>query len=387
MSKQILAFYLTWLSALILWSPVFPGYFGIPTTVLYVPCLVIVLLLLIDKIPVWLLGVVLIIWTSFAMLALLNNNIFYLRAVYHFPFAVLVAYYLYTCKELRSRTVELLTIFGFIALVSCWVAFFYYYWGGEPFDAFKNPDGRWNHILLGSFSNYLLGDISRVSFIYDEAGALSFVICCIVIIREFGESNRLTSFIMLLLGLVTLSVTHVMITLLYAILFILSERRFKYWLSFAFIVSIALFGTIKSDLSGIGFFIDRFQWSEGRFEGDNRSIQIDNFIAIANPRILLLGASECTPPVQCDNHGDISSSFVTPMYLGGVVFALIQVLVHLNALRILTARRNWFSVIAFTLILLQRPNFLSVGYSILIMYVFWAFYFDFNKSKLLKYQR
>jgi len=123
--------------------------------------------------------------------------------------------------------------------------------------------------------------------------------------------------------------------------------------------------------------VSRFSIEDGQFAGDSRSNQVENFFAVVHPGMVLFGDAEChdRPERNCEEHGDITSSPVTPTYTGGIVALIVQLGVHAGLIvAFFRSRRFRFSALALTLLLLQRPYFEIGGYgfiSFLLLFLMW----------------
>ena len=199
-----------------------------------------------------------------------------------------------------------------------------------------------------------------------------------VIIREMLAKSRMISLLILLGGLVTFSLVHVMVLAIYV--FLVLSFKFKVISALALmIVVIATFGDPR-----FGFFYDRFD-SDGDNAGlSNRTVQLENFYKVIadDPEVFFLGDYKChsREEKRCLEHGDISSSPVTPAYLGGFFLFMIQVLTNLALLSLMLNKRFFFPAVAMTLLLLQRPYFHLLGYQLLIYLP--VFYMLYNTSFL-----
>jgi len=225
------------------------------------------------------------------------------------PLLIFLAYQTRVIEGLPDRLCTWLTRFVAFGTAGAIAGLVYAYVGGPPLFEISNIDGRENGLYLSTFSNvYLLG-IIRPSFIYDEAGALSFILCATVVLREVLGRSRGVSYFLMLGGLVTFSVTHMLLTIIF--------------------------------------------------------LQIANFFDIVSPRVVLFGDIDCHSRADgvCDEHGDISSSPVTPTYKGGIVALFVQLCVHIGlAVAFFVDKRYRFPTVVMTLLLLQRPYFEISGY-------------------------
>ena len=361
--------------AVVFWSPVFPGLFSIPTAYLYLP----LMLLLCCALYLWK-GM-----TSnelFIFLILLLSVLFFsviTQSTTNFNRFIFIPFCFYICVRLarERKFIEIfcdwLTVFCMVAIVLAWMSFFYVLAGGEQQLEFSNHDGRPNRLYLTSLSNAVIDGFIRTAFIYDEPGAFSFVLVVAVIIREMLAKNRMLSLLILLGGLVTFSLIHVMVLAIYVFLVLNFKFKVISALAFMFVVSVT-YGDPR-----FGFFYDRFD-SDGDNAGlSNRTVQLENFYNVIadDPEVFFFGDYNChvREEKRCYEHGDISSSPVTPTYLGGIFLFMIQALTHLALFFAMLRKRFFFPAVAMTLLLLQRPYFHLLGYQMLIFFpVFYMLY-------------
>ena len=176
--------------------------------------------------------------------------------------------------------------------------------------------------------------------------------------------DKRITFGILIGGLVTFSVAHMVVIVLY----ILLQLKKKYLLIFIILAALGL--KEMSNMDEFHFLFKRFEISDnGGFQGDNRSQQVSNYFNITNSDLILFGNYECykRPNKECNDHGDISSSPVTPIYRGGVLIFVMQVLTHLVLISIVFRnKRLLFPMFTLTFMLLQRPYFTLISYQIMI---------------------
>jgi hypothetical protein len=348
--------------AAICWSPLIPGLLHLNSSLAFIAAF-----LLFSAITVARVGLdTAVACTSLALvlacllLFLATGSPTLLARVAPLPMLLFASYQAVSLRPLVDRLCDALSAFMAIGIVMCIVGFAYAYAGGQPILSIENTDGRENALYLTTMSNFVFGSVIRPSFIYDEAGAFSFMICAVVVQREMlGRGARLSWFLMVG-GLITLSLTHTLILLLFM------ARRLGIATTAAIVALLAVAGaTAVQSNDDLSFFADRFEVQDGKLAGDNRSNQVQNFFAVVNPEIVLFGDVEChkRPERTCDEHGDISSSPVTPTYRAGVLMLGVQLLVHAALLVAFLRRREFrFPALALTLLLLQRPYFEGYGY-------------------------
>lgn len=366
--------------AVVFWSPVFPGVASIPTAYIYLP----LMLLLCCVLYFWKgmgsseLFIFLFLLSCILVFAAVTQSATNFNRFIFIPFCFYICVRLARERKFIERFCDWLTVFCIVAIVLAWISFFYVLAGGEPQLEFPNPDGRPNRLYLTSLSNAVIGGVIRTAFIYDEPGAFSFVLVVAVIIREMLAKSRMISFLILLGGLVTFSLIHVMVLAIYVFLVLSFKFKIISALAFMFVVSVT-YGDPR-----FGFFYDRFA-SDGDNAGlSNRTVQLENFYKVIadDPEVFFLGDYKChvREEKRCIEHGGITSSPVTPAYLGGIFLFIIQVLTHLALFFAMLRKRFLFPAVAMTLLLLQRPYFHLLGYQLLIYFP--VFYMLYNTSFL-----
>jgi hypothetical protein len=276
------------------------------------------------------------------------------------PLLIFAAYQTTAIARLSTTLCDWLSKFLAVGVLGAMIGLIYAFAGGTPILSILNVDGRENLLYLTTMSNFEFAGVIRPSFIYDEAGAFSFLLCATVALREvLGKSRRMSYFLMLG-GLVTLSITHILITVVFLFF------RIGFLRTLMSVVAIAvLLAPAALERDELEFITSRFAIEDGQLAGDNRSSQIQNFLQVVNPRMILLGDVACHTRVNqvCDEHGDITSSPVTPTYKGGIVALLVQLTVHLTlVVAFIKSPRLRFSALAMSLLLLQRPYFEISGY-------------------------
>lgn len=359
----LIVFYLIAIS----WSAVFSAVIGLPPTILHYPVVLLLLGVLwySERVNKTFFLFCLIFMLIVLFIAIFKDAQIYINRFLFYPIILLLILFILKKDDILKHLSNLLTVYIVAAIILSIISLFYVYISGylSTFEI-ANPDGRANHLYLFTFSNAVIGNIIRPSFIYDEAGAFSFIICYVAILRSMLSQNKLITLLIMVGGLITLSMTHVIILIVYLAL----EMKKKYYIlliPILFIITTWLYN--QEDLK---FFFERFEVSEsGEIKGNNRSNQIDNFFSIANDDIILFGNYECDkkPNRVCIEHGDISSSPVTPVYSGGILLLLVQVITSIFLLWVAYKNKLFrFAGLAMFLLLLQRPYFTGIGYQLMV---------------------
>lgn len=350
------------------WSPFFLGYLNLSPVLIYIPVLTTVgaYLLIKNNQSKAAIYQTLCVAALIFLGTLTSGSKSYLIFFFNLPISLFVCITLLKKDpELIESVTKILSIIVYFGILTSWIGFFYALNNGQPLIIFDNPDGRQNGLFLSTFSNTQIGNIIRPSFIFDEPGAFSFLIISTVALRDRYNLSKVNSTSMLLGGLITLSIAHIIILLVYLV-----WGNKKVFFIAITVIAIAFSTTYNNN--DFNFFYKRLEIEDGQISGDNRSNQIENFLNIANSDIILFGNYEChtRPNRICPEHGDISSSPVTPIYLGGTLLLLIQAYFHVLLIIIIAkCKRLRPTAIAFSILILQRPFFSSYGYQIMIILV------------------
>lgn len=280
------------------------------------------------------------------------------------------------------RFIEVATTFHLAMILFAIVGFIYAASGGEAIFSIINEDGRENGFYLTTFSNtYLLGFI-RPSGIYDEPGALSFMLCAIALLRDSLGLNRKITVILLALGLITSSVAH----LIFLIIFLAGfgiRFQIKFLIYFLFLIAAILFFN-ASFFSVFEELSSRLIIVDGSIAGDNRSDLIFNALYYLNPISAAFGLdSNCilnTSACEVMNYYKYGENPLTPMVHYGLLLAF-PYYFALMLFILYAVRARSFAAFGFMLLLLQRPYVLSFGYSLLIAVCIFALHHGYVKLK------
>lgn len=303
------------------------------------------------------------------LIANYNGSYFFSRYIY-IPL-ILISVFLFTRnKDDVMWFIDKVTAFFLIGLVFSIVSFILVYNGLEPTLRFYNPDGREIALYFATLSNTFISGLIRPSFIYDEPGTFSFFICVLAILRNLTNRDARLTWLLMSMGLITLSLAHVIIFVVY----ILSSVRFKY--SIATIICVSLLVSFLKEESLFEPFFWRFQIDEtGQLKGNSRAGIFDNVNRFIDAEIFLLGDHYCLSSKAnvnlCDSRGDMSSSIFTPMYSGGIMMLLFQLYVNFTFILLAFRRPSFLMISGLMMILLlsQRPFYDGFGYLQFILLV------------------
>lgn len=270
------------------------------------------------------------------------------------------------------------------------IGFFYAFFIGQPNFVFINPNGLINEVFLTTMTNSRWDSFIRPSGIYDEPGALSFFICGVCFLRHLLNFDKKKTMLILMLGLVTFSVAHIIYLGFYLVS--ISRIRFNFRALFNLLIILILLMFIYFILVYTGawegisiIFFGRFDSeSSGLFPGDNRSMYFFNAIDYLNdhPLNLLFGESMTTDFENVSlKYGVVGSNPLMPILSFGFFVSLpyyfILTLLFINGLK----GKYHFVSIGFALVLFQREFFLVVSYSLFFMLVFKILFINYINEK------
>jgi len=276
---------------------------------------------------------------------------------------------------------DILLVVLFLALISL----IYKSFGGQPLAEFKNPDGRPNYLMLTSFSNANYLYFMRPSGIFDEPGALSFHCCACVfsrcaLKRKFDNKSTL----IVLFGFVTLSLAHFVFAFFYFMIFLFSIREVKSIVKIVivflvFIISLYILYDFDSQAKTIiDYFLSRFSYSSSSgFSGNSRGGSFENAYNAINDKNILLGLYQdsCYLSNSCSAvYGDYKQNFLSPLVVHGLIVSFLYYIPFFFILFVSLLRLN-FLALAFLLLWIQRPYFITVGYTFwFVLFIFLTCY-------------
>lgn len=277
-------------------------------------------------------------------------------------------------KDDMKAFVELLTWLVLILLLGAVFGTLYAYFGGVPILEFANEDGRLNQLYLTTLTNSQFENFIRPSGIFDEPGALSFVTCLIAALRHALGYNKKTTWVLLALGFVTMSVAHLIYTLLYAAEEFKDHRRVKV----VFITAVAIicswvvmtiFQSIQDIFSTL--LLSRFSDDTLGSLGQDRVTTLMNAAGYIDINTFMFGLdsdcavgfAHCTFDKGYENYGDNALTLL--VHWGG--FLAFPYYFALAYLTVKSIQQRSFVMFGILLLLLQRPYVMSYGYSLLIV--------------------
>jgi hypothetical protein len=270
--------------------------------------------------------------------------------------------------------VELFTWLTIAMLVGAVVGLFYAFFGGAPLLSFPNPDGRLNQLFLTTLTNAQYLNFIRPSGTFDEPGALSFVVCCLAALRQALGHDKKVTWIMLLLGLVTMSLAHILYMIIHGVNELSGSKHMIKALVVVTIVAISLYAivTFVQPVHEIysNLLLAKFVVSDGRLVGDNRTDLFLNAASYINPSSFWFGIdAKCALGyIDCaqQRYGQYGENPLTLIMQWGLLISFPYYL-SLIYLGIVAFLRHTLIPLGILVLLLQRPYTMSYGYTLLIL--------------------
>lgn len=242
--------------------------------------------------------------------------------------------------------------------------------GVQPLFDIPNNDGRPNYFFYTTFSNSWWGGIIRPSGLYDEAGALSFMVCGVAALRHLrGRDSRVT-WLLLVLGFVTLSLAHLVYVLLHFAAERLGARNLVGIVATLLPVILVAgylggFEVLEKRLLGRATITEA-----GQLAGDNRSDRMFNAAAHLDkhPKTFLFGAHpSCRfDYLTCKEKFPLmGENPLSPLVFQGIFLSWPYYLALMMLFIAPLFGRRYVVSMAVGALLLQRPYLLDVGYALI----------------------
>jgi hypothetical protein len=297
-----------------------------------------------------------------------SEKLFFKLPVYFMLGALVVASLNRATLERFSRILSKIMLFVLIGAV---IGTIYAYFGGVSLLQFRNEDGRWNQLFLTTLTNSQFLNFIRPAGIFDEPGALSFIVCLTAGLRHgLGHGKRLT-WTILILGFITFSVAHLIFVALYSLE---SLKGYRWTIRPIFIVGSVLVGILAlfyfvqplQEIFSL-LFLNRIS---GVDLGNDRSRALQNGLRYLNENSFFFGINpECaTGAANCADKGYkyYGDTPLTLLVHWGLFVSLPYYLTMIFGL-VISIRYVDFVMVGILALLLQRPYTMSLGYSILIL--------------------
>jgi hypothetical protein len=265
-----------------------------------------------------------------------------------------------------NKLIDDLTKIFFILLYGSWIAYFYFLIGGQPLFYLFNPDGRESYFLLTTFSNTL--EPFRPAGLYDEPGAFSFYICLLVTLRSLTYKSTKQSAHLLFLGLITQSIAHFSFIIIWTLGLLFFDKKFSYikiYKKFLFLLTIITLIFIIYNSGFLDWAINRAIYYSDNPDATGRIpalLNIYDFIGDSIPNLLFGFSKDCINRTNC-YYGE---NILTPLVYGGLLASWPYYLFLLFITVKSFLNKNAYFLFGFMLILIQRPYFLELPYSISI---------------------
>lgn len=310
---------------------------------------------------------------------------------FYFCFFIFFTFSTVDYEKSINKFIDLSTSFFFVLGIGGIIGLAYAQNGGQPLFSIPNPDTRLNYFYLTTFTNARLGRFIRPSGIYDEPGALSFFICAIVVLRTLYKRNNLTSLLLLVIGCCTLSLTHILFTLIYLFYFLITNKnkRQNFLILLCLFVILSFFVIKFYDLIET-LFLSRFERNSttGKLAGDNRSGQIEACLKYMNLKTFFWGLDDSlytNYEFFHKKYGTLAENILGPLTLRGILISFIYYLFLAILLFAGIFCKNKIMALEIFLLWFQRPYANLTGY-VVYFYFFFAFYSNELKySKKIKY--
>jgi len=275
-----------------------------------------------------------------------------------------------TDSHAMDQFLTLATALMLVLLVGAIVGFVLALSGAQPLFEIANSDGKPNYFYYTTFTNKRFGSVIRPSGIFDEAGALSFMICAIAALRHLRGRDARTTWLMLGMGFITLSLAHVVYVLIHAM-----AERLRFRNVVGFVATLLPIMLLVGYLGGFEILetrlLSRATITEtGQLIGDNRSWRMVNAAEHlgANPKSILFGADPSCRFNQekCkEKFPQMGENLLSPLAQQGIFISWPYYLTLAILFISPVFGRKYIVSFAFGALLLQRPYMVGIGYSLI----------------------
>jgi hypothetical protein len=296
-------------------------------------------------------------------------------AFYISPFYFITSLFLVSSlgKWELVKITQLATCLAFSLIVGAYAANLYYWIGLSPIFQLSTLEESL-YLYLSTLSYEYAGYI-RPSGIYDEPGALSFVICIIAYLRHRLGLNHLTTLVLIFTGAVTTSLAHIFFLFLFLILVKRPTRGSKGKSRAGAILLMISIGIILQIAFPENLFSSRLRVQEdGSLSGDNRTqLLISAYRIIENDfSIFMYGIGSLTEDENnalVAEYGEFTTNPLSPIIRSGVLGSFWYYAFILYYLVNGFSRPERSIMLALCFILLQRPYVMNYGYSTMLFLV------------------
>jgi MFS family permease len=279
----------------------------------------------------------------------------------------------YAMKKLDG--LRFLSLFTVTLLVGGIVGLLYAYFVKRPL--FEVQVGyRTTYLYLTTFSFANIGDFIRPSGIFDEPGAFAMYAAIITMFNDVLGQNRRVNIAILILMVFTGSLAGLFLTILYLVTS--AFNRVHAIKGIALVLALAAsYGVLHNalpdnplDMALDTFYSGRLEVVDGRLEGDNRSIQVEEFFSLVDEDILTRGAKAMADKYQ---EVDQSSNPFSIIYGYGLIISIpyFALLVWLAFMTFRNRFHNSYATLGLLLLLLQRPYVYNMMWATMIAATVW----------------
>ncbi len=292
--------------------------------------------------------------------------------------AVLVGLQLFLSLS-RANVLRIVSYYTLVLLVGGLIGISYAMVGGSPL--FEIEVGyRTTYLYLSTFSFAFMGDIIRPSAIFDEPGAFAMFVTIVTIFNDTLRQNRKLNNALIVL----IAFTGSLFGLFTSALYLIASNAMRVQLKrnivlvaalcagFFIVPIVAPSNPISQTLDT--FYADRFVIEDGRFVGDNRSNQVQEFFEIVDDRMLLEGVKKrgIADKISYDQSSNPFSIIFGYGFIIWLPYAIL--LLWLIFVTFQNRFHNAYASIGMLLLLLQRPYLYNMSWSILIIATIWLIY-------------
>lgn len=293
--------------------------------------------------------------------------LYYFNPSYIVILSALIGYSLFysllTEKDLHYF-ITIASKFLLILEIGAIIGFIYSFLGGEPIWKIFNPDTRVNHWYLTTFTNARIGSFIRPAGIYDEPGAFSFFICAVCALRLHYKFSPLMTFMMMFLGIVTTSLTHVICFLLFLIPILKQSNRIQLRVIIFVFVLMVLVALICFYDAFDTLLFQRFEFdgAKNTLKGNSRAGQMENCLKSIRENGFLFGNYSLGADEIRRRYGAISENPLSCLALNGLFNSILYYLFLIFTLFAFIVSLKIDYLVIF-LLFLQRPYQSQLGYS------------------------
>lgn len=237
--------------------------------------------------------------------------------------------------------------------------------GFDPIFWFANQRGGFNFQPF-SFSSAWVTYQIRMNGIFDEPGAFSFYICMTVACRYFLRMPVRLSWFLLLAGMVTVSLAHILFTVLFlfSTVSLPKSRRGAANLCFGILVALASSGFIYAStdiFQALGSRLQPPQAENQLVAGDNRGPRLIAGLEVitSNPKTIVVGAGpDCAmSALNCvGTDFSVGETVLTPMVRWGLLSTYPFYVIMAASVLTGFARRRYMVALAAAGMMFQRPQ-------------------------------